>query len=183
MQDVNKLVISLPPLTVQKNLVNVLDNFNVICSDLKIGLPAEINARKKQYEYYRDQLLTFAETGKPIVNTRERERERESRIALIRLCQYVFGYALVNLGQIGNLQMCKRILKSETTSVGDIPFYKIGTFGKEANAFITKEKFEEYRQKYPYPRRGDVLISAAGTIGRTVVFDGNPAYFQDSNIV
>ena len=43
----------------QQRIVNVLDNFDAICSDLKIGLPAEIDARKKQYEYYRDKLLSF----------------------------------------------------------------------------------------------------------------------------
>ena len=79
--------------------------------------------------------------------------------------------------------MCKRILKEETSSVGDVPFYKIGTFGGVANAFISKETFDKYKSKYSYPKKGDILISAAGTIGRTVVFDGKPAYFQDSNIV
>ena len=58
--------ISIPSLEVQQRIVNVLDNFDAICSDLKIGLPAEIDARKKQYEYYRDLLLTFAERGNTI---------------------------------------------------------------------------------------------------------------------
>ena len=79
--------------------------------------------------------------------------------------------------------MCKRILKSQTNTVGGVPFYKIGTFGKEADAYISQETFNEYRSKYNFPKKGDVLISAAGTIGRTVVYDGKPAYFQDSNIV
>ena len=60
----NGIEIPLPPLDVQERLVRVLDNFDSICSDLKIGLPAEIEARKKQYEYYRDALLTFAESGR-----------------------------------------------------------------------------------------------------------------------
>ena len=51
----------LPSLDVQQRIVNVLDNFDSICTDLKIGLPAEIEARQKQYEYYRDKLLTFEE--------------------------------------------------------------------------------------------------------------------------
>ena len=51
--------IPVPPLTIQQRIVNVLDNFDAICSDLSIGLPAEIEARKKQYEYYRDLLLSF----------------------------------------------------------------------------------------------------------------------------
>ena len=61
----------LPSLTVQKKLVNVLDNFEAICTDLNIGLPAEIEARQKQYEYYRDLLLTFAETGSTLMTDRQ----------------------------------------------------------------------------------------------------------------
>lgn len=57
------LEIPVPPLDVQKRLVHVLDNFEAICSDLSIGLPAEIEARQKQYEYYRDKLLTFKEAS------------------------------------------------------------------------------------------------------------------------
>ena len=57
------MVVSVPPLDVQNRSVNVLDNFEKICSDLNIGLPAEIEARQKQYEYYRDKLLTFKEVA------------------------------------------------------------------------------------------------------------------------
>ena len=79
--------------------------------------------------------------------------------------------------------MCRRIFKEQTSESGDIPFYKIGTFGGEADAFISKELFEEYKAKYPYPKKGDILISASGSIGRTVEFTGENEYFQDSNIV
>ena len=79
--------------------------------------------------------------------------------------------------------MCRRIFKEQTSETGDIPFYKIGTFGAEPDAFISRELFEEYKSKYPYPQKGDILISASGSIGRTVEFAGNNEYFQDSNIV
>jgi type I restriction enzyme S subunit len=87
------------------------------------------------------------------------------------------------LGEIGSVLMCKRILKEQTQPVGDVPFYKIGTFGKQPDAYISNEVYESFKQKYSFPKKGDILISAAGTIGRTVVYDGLPAYFQDSNIV
>ena len=64
-----------PSLDVQNRLVNVLDNFDAICSDLKIGLPAEMTLRQQQYEYYRDQLLTFAETGRIIFTDRQTDRQ------------------------------------------------------------------------------------------------------------
>ena len=87
------------------------------------------------------------------------------------------------LGQIGSVSMCKRIMKDQTSTKGDVPFFKIGTFGRAPDAFISCELYEEYKNRYSYPRKGEILISAAGTIGRLVVFDGAPAYFQDSNIV
>jgi len=84
---------------------------------------------------------------------------------------------------IATISMCKRIFADQTTENGEIPFYKIGTFGKVADAYISRALYTEYRNRFSFPRKGDVLISAAGTLGRTVVYDGKDAYFQDSNIV
>jgi len=89
------------------------------------------------------------------------------------------------LGKIGDPLMCKRIFKDQTTNTakGNIPFYKIGTFGKLPDSFISFELYNEFKSKYSFPKVGDILISASGTIGRLVIYDGLPAYFQDSNIV
>jgi type I restriction enzyme M protein len=92
-------------------------------------------------------------------------------------------WEMVELGTIGKISMCKRVFKEQTTDKGDVPFYKIGTFGGDPDAFITQELFNEYQSRFSYPKKGDILISTAGTIGKIVVFDGRPAYFQDSNIV
>lgn len=88
-----------------------------------------------------------------------------------------------SLGEIGEPCMCKRILKEQTSPTGDIPFYKIGTFGGIPDAYISRELFEQYKEQYNYPKKGTLLLSAVGTIGRVVVFDGKDSYFQDSNIV
>ena len=61
MGELRKLKIPVPPLSEQERLVNLIDRFDALCNDLTSGLPAEIAARQKQYEYYRDQLLTFPE--------------------------------------------------------------------------------------------------------------------------
>ncbi|HBC9577250.1 restriction endonuclease subunit S [Escherichia coli] len=134
-------------LAIQSEIVRILDKFT--------ALTAELSMRKKQYNYYRDQLLSF------------KEGEVEWKA----------------LGEIGEVRMCKRILKSQTSSEGEIPFYKIGTFGKEPDSYISRKLFNEFKEKYSYPKVGEVLISASGTIGRTVIFDGRESYFQDSNIV
>ena len=69
----NKIKIVLPNIGIQNKIINVLDNFDKICSDLKIGLPAEIEARQKQYEFYRDTLLTYVATGEIILQDKTRQ--------------------------------------------------------------------------------------------------------------
>ena len=95
---IEQIEIPLPSLEVQKRYADVLDNFEKICNDLNIGLPAEIEARQKQYEYYRDLLLTFAETGNTILTDRQTDRQ-----TVIKLIQYVFGYAPVKIGEIATI--------------------------------------------------------------------------------
>lgn len=87
------------------------------------------------------------------------------------------------LGDVGEVRMCRRVFNYETSDQGDIPFYKIGTFGKQPDAYISQKLYDSYRQQFSFPNKGDILISAAGTIGRTIIYDGTPSYFQDSNIV
>lgn len=171
--DIGKIELPLPPLSVQENIVKILDRFDKLNNDMSDGLPAEIEARKKQYEYYRDTLLSFDDKACSQIVKVERERELTRSKAIKWL----------KLGEIGKVRMCKRILKSQTNAQFGVPFYKIGTFGKKADAYVSNELFNEYKSKYSYPKKGDILISCSGTIGRTVVFNGEPAYFQDSNIV
>ena len=69
--DIGEIEIPLPPLEVQKRIVEVLDNFEKICNDLNIGLPSEIEARQKQYEFYRNFLLTFKIENCTLPKTRQ----------------------------------------------------------------------------------------------------------------
>jgi type I restriction enzyme S subunit len=124
-------------------------------TNLEAQLEAELEARTLQYDHYRHRLLS---------------------------CEGV-EHQEVELGSFGKVLMCKRIMKDETSAHGDVPFFKIGTFGGEPDAYITLEKFEEFKAKFSFPKVGSLLISAAGTIGKIVRYDGEPSYFQDSNIV
>lgn len=92
-------------------------------------------------------------------------------------------WEVVTLGEIGAVNMCKRVFKWQTNDTGEIPFFKIGTFGREPDAYISRSLFNRYKEHYPYPSRGAILLSAAGTIGRRVKYNGEEAYFQDSNII
>ena len=101
----------------------------------------------------------------------------------IRFAGFTDDWEERKLGDLGLVAMNRRIYREQTTETGDVPFYKIGTFGGEPDAYISRGLFEEYKSKYPYPEVGDILISASGSIGRTVVYTGKDEYFQDSNIV
>lgn len=61
---IDSIKIPLPPLKKQIQIAKVLDKFDALVNDISIGLPAEIKARRQQYEYYREQLLTFKELRK-----------------------------------------------------------------------------------------------------------------------
>lgn len=170
---VSPLLIPIPPLEVQEEIVRILDRF----SDYAAELQAELQARKEQYEYYRNLLLTFNPAG----CAGEADDEQEGSVTTWGGHSYPIQWK--TMGEIGKIKMCKRVMKNQTTDRGDIPFYKIGTFGKKADAFISRKIFDEYKRLYSYPRKGTILVSASGTIGRCVVYEGEEAYYQDSNIV
>lgn len=109
--------------------------------------------------------------------------QKAKKVPAIRFASFDDEWEKLSFADVGNVCMCKRVFKEETSDKGDIPFYKIGTFGGIPDAYITKELYNEYRTKFSYPEKGDILLSAAGTIGRIVEYDGESAYFQDSNIV
>lgn len=154
-----------------------------------------------QPHFYRDDLLQFpipeipSDIQKKVVEEceeieKEYERTRmtieDYRSKILQLfdtLNVISGGVIRKVGDIGQIKMCKRVMKHQTAPTGDVPFFKIGTFGGTPDAFISRTLFEDFKNKYPYPKKGQVLLSAAGTIGKSIVFDGNDAYFQDSNIV
>jgi type I restriction enzyme S subunit len=149
------LTIALPPLAEQQRIVGLLDEAFEGLATAKANAEKNLQNARALFESHLQSVFT----------------------------QRGPGWVETTLGEIGKISMCKRIFKEETTATGDIPFYKIGTFGKDPDAFIPSQTYNEYRAKYSFPDKGAVLISAAGTIGRRVRYDGEPAYFQDSNIV
>ena len=63
--DLARIVIPIPPLEVQERIVAILDRFETLVNDLNEGLPREIELRRKQYEHYRDRLLSFPDISRP----------------------------------------------------------------------------------------------------------------------
>lgn len=104
-------------------------------------------------------------------------------VPALRFPEFTEEWKKCKLGDLCNVLMCKRILASQTNTEDGVPFYKIGTIGSTPDAYISKELFDDYKVKYSYPHKGEVMITCAGTVGKCVVYDGEDAYFQDSNIV
>ena len=169
----NEFDITIPSLEVQKRIVNVLDNFEKICNDLKIGLPAEIELRQKQYEYYRDMLLTFPENDLCLSKQASKQASKHSyNYDEIKLLQYVYGYVNVELGEL-----CCLITKGTTPrkfTLEGINFVKTECFNngqieKNKMSFISEEThFKELKRSIL--NVGDILITIAGaTIGKCAI--------------
>ena len=118
--DTEKFKIPVPSLEIQSRIVQVLDNFDTVCNDLNIGLPKEIELRQKQYEYFREKLLTFVAEGE---YTESRVEEWDNS-AIIKLLQWVFGPIRVKVGQVVNLQRGKRLVRKQLTTLGSVPVYQ-----------------------------------------------------------
>ena len=101
----------------------------------------------------------------------------------LRFPEFEGEWEKCKLGDACNVFMCKRILATQTNTEGGVPFYKIRTIGGTPDAYISKELFDDYKTKYNYPHKGEVMITCAGTVGKCVIYDGKDAYYQDSNIV
>ena len=178
--DLKKQKVPVPPKKIQERIVYALDNFDAVCNDLNIGLPAEIEARQKQYEYYRDRLLSF-----DAVIGDGAERERERGVAKLRQC--IFGYANTRLNNV---------ILSLNTGLNPRSFFKLNT-DDATNYYITIREIHDGNiiptdktdrmnnealrlcNNRSNLEAGDVLFSGTGTIGETAVITATP---KDWNI-
>lgn len=110
-------------------------------------------------------------------------KQMDRKVPELRFEGFEANWVEKTLGQLGSVAMNKRIFKHQTTDSGDVPFYKIGTFGRQPKLFISQKLFDEYKERFPFPSKGDLLFSVIGSIGRVVEYEGKDEYFQDSNIV
>ena len=153
--DTEKYKIPLPDKTVQSRIVQVLDNFDTVCNDLSIGLPKEIELRQKQYEFFRDKLLTFTAEG---VYTDSTVQYRQD---LIRLLTWVFGPIRVELGAVCDVVRGNGLQKKDFVDSG-IPcihygqiytYYGLAT--DETKSFVSPQ----LAQKLKKAGYGDVVVA------------------------
>ena len=161
-KDVKNYLIPVPPLPVQHEIVGILDNFTKLTAELTVELAAELTARKEQYEYYRNELLTF---GDEVLWSR--------------------------LGENTRIFSASRVHRNEWTASG-VPFYRSsdvisifkGIENSRGKAFISEELFESLSSKSGKVQRDDILITGGGTIGIPyIVPTDEPLYMKDADLI
>lgn len=176
--NLNKLKLPLPPLSLQNKIVKVLDKFQVLLADTKGLLPAEIEERQKQYEYYREKLLTFDEVS-----------DRFDSIRFITSLYYdilqeaanIVGVdiqdevEIINLGEISNINRgaSPRPIKSFISNEieNSVPWIKIGDTKPESKYIVdTKERItKEGAKKSRVLKKGSFILSNSMSYGRPYI--------------
>ena len=135
--------------TIQSRIVQVLDNFDKVCNDLNIGLPKEIELRQKQYEYFREKLLTFVAEGE---YTESRVEEWDNS-AIIKLLQWVFGPIRVELGAMARY----RRTRIEATKLTSENYVGVDNLLQDRNGKTVATYLPEQGSFTGYDQ-GDILI-------------------------
>ncbi|MDO4666497.1 MAG: restriction endonuclease subunit S [Streptococcus sp.] len=172
----SKIKIPIPPLDIQKRIVQVLDNFDAVCNDLNIGLPKEIELRQKQYEYFRDKLLTFTAEG--VYPDSGQWTVDWAQSDLIKLLQWVFGPIRVQLGAICNFTRGNGLQKKDFTEEG-FPVIHYGqiytSYGFSTNktiSFTDKGVFTKLKKAQPQNIIMATTSENVEDVGKAVVWEG-----------
>ena len=160
---VKNIEIPLPPLEVQKRIVEVLDNFEKTCKELNIELSSEIEKKQKEYEFVRNYLLTFEEKSRQAILACELASLRSKQQAqnLIKILQYVYGYVEVRLGDIGSIVRGNGLQKRDFTEegVGCIHYGQIYTkYGMATEKTISFVE-ESLAEKLRKVEKGNIIFA------------------------
>jgi putative type I restriction-modification system, specificity determinant len=171
---VKKYKIPVPSLEIQSRIVQVLDNFDTVCNDLNIGLPKEIELRQKQYEYFREKLLTFIAEGE---YTESRVEEWDNS-ALIKLLQWVFGPIRVELGSICEFVRGNGLQKKDFTEIGKSVIHYGQIYTKydftvtETLSKTSEIVFEKLKKAYPNDLVMAITSENVEDVGKAIVWEG-----------
>jgi len=172
--DTEKYKIPIPSLEIQSRIVQVLDNFDMVCNDLNIGLPKEIELRQKQYEYFREKLLTFVAEGE---YTESRVEEWDNSV-IIKLLQWVFGPIRVELGSICEFVRGNGLQKKDFTEIGKSVIHYGQIYTKydftvtETLSKTSEIVFEKLKKAQP----NDLVMATTSEnvedVGKAIVWEG-----------
>ena len=172
--DTEKFKIPVPSLEIQSRIVQVLDNFDTICHDLNIGLPKEIELRQKQYDFFREKLLTFVAEGE---YTESRVEEWDNS-AIIKLLQWVFGSIRVELGTICEFVRGNGLQKKDFTEIGKsvVHYGQIYTKYDFSVSETLSKTSEIVFKKLKKAQPNDLVIATTSEnvedVGKAIVWEG-----------
>lgn len=165
---ISDIIIPIPPLAEQEKIANMIVRFDHLCNDISNGLPAEIEARKKQYEYYRDTLLSFDDKACSQIVKVEREREltRSKAIKWLKLSD-------VSLKITDGMHN----LPKDVFPIGDYPIISAqnvnnGLITTTTNKYVNEATFVS-ENKRTNLTNGDVLLTIVGAIGRIAIVEND----------
>ncbi|WRG79160.1 restriction endonuclease subunit S [Helicobacter pylori] len=169
--DIETLTIPIPPLEIQQEIVKILDQFSLLTTDLLAGIPAEIKARKKQYEYYQNMLLDFNDINQNHKDAKEKLTQKTYPKRLKTLLQTLAPKGV----EFKTLEEVFEIKNGYTPSKNNPEFWKNGTipwFRMEdirENGRILKDSIQHItpkalKGKKLFPKNS-IIISTTATIG------------------
>lgn len=143
--DIGKIELPIPPLSVQENIVKILDRFDKLNNDMSEGLPAEIEARKKQYEYYRDTLLSFDDkTCSQIVKV---ERERE--LTRIKAIKWLKLGEIASIIRGGNFQKKDFVEQGKPCIHYGQIYTRLGTTTSKSITYLNDDVYSKSKKAMP----------------------------------
>ena len=169
----SQIEIPLPPLEVQKRIVEVLDNFEKTCKELNIELSSEIEKKQKEYEFYRNYLLTFEEKSRQAILACELASLRSKQQAqnLIKILQYVYGYVELELDKVANITMGVSPSGNSITNIKsekNIEFHQGKTYFGETMLLQSNVYTNEPKK---YAENNSIVMSVRAPVGDTNMVD------------
>ena len=177
----SQIEIPLPPLEVQKRIVEVLDNFEKTCKELNIELSSEIEKKQKEYEFYRNYLLTFEEKSRQAILACELASLRACELAslrskqqaqnLIKILQYVYGYVELELDKVANITMGVSPSGNSITNIKsekNIEFHQGKTYFGETMLLQSNVYTNEPKK---YVENNSIVMSVRAPVGDTNMVD------------
>ena len=194
-ENLNKIPIPLPPLTEQHRIAQKVEQLLAIVDTIE-QLQEELKALVKQTK---NQVLNYAIAGKltyqdpndePAEELLKRIGKTTTTAADTPYEKLPKGWAWCKLGDIFDIKSSKRVLQSDWKDEG-VPFYRAREIVKlsekrltDNDLFISKDLYMELKSTYGVPQKGDVLVSAVGTIGKSyVVKEGDVFYYKDASVL
>ena len=191
-EDMEKFTISLPPIEIQNKIVKILDRFQELLSDTKGLLPLEIEQRRKQYEYYREKLLTFDKEERYALSTAQHSTaQRQITSKFFELLKEAAKIADIDVSDKVEWKILSEVAKyhdgthqTPNYTESGVPFVSVQNIKDlySTNKFISLEDFQKYKAK---PEKNDIFMTRIGDVGTCALVKNNKnlAYYVTLTLI